>query len=431
MTLIEFFDESVAENLCSSLLHLPDRVVFIGHNRKIMERHAQRYRSFFRDKGADIEFIVRSISKNSVEIITDTFEDLLKEYDDCVFDLTGGDALYLFGAGIISERHREKNIPMHYINIRTGIVYDCDLDGEKPLSEHPLEYSFEDNVHLYGGKVLFEDDSVLGTRRWDVSAEFLNDLWAMWDICRADCNAWNSLTAALAIAESNREPSGDPLVTRVSRAAMNRHWQQAQRSGYPFNYKIINDLLYENLLLRFEFDNSKDVYIEYRSEQVKDCLLKSGLLLELIIYAAALEAREADGTPTYNSVMTGIYIDWSGEEDGEDACTPYNEVDVAMMHGMVPVFISCKNGQVTSDELYKTKSVALQFGGKHAKFVLVAPRTDELMNPKALAAFVERCKEMGFSLIMDIEKKSRAAITKLVKDLWSIQFIPTLPPSAQ
>ena len=432
MTLIEFFEESVAENLCSSLLHMPDRVIFIGHNKKTMQRHVERYRRFFSDKGKDIEFIIKSVSKNSVESIIAAFESILSEYDDCVFDLTGGDDLYIFGAGIISERYRAKNI---YRNIRIGVIYDCDLDGEKPLSEHPLAYSFEDNVRLYGGKVLFDDSSVLGTHHWDMSAEFIKDLWAMWEICRADCTEWNTQADAFAIAESNREPGGDALVTSASRSAMNWHWRQASRYSKPFNYRIVNKLLNKGLLRQFEFDNSKDVYIEYKSEQVKDCLLKSGLLLELIVYAAALEAREADGTPTYNSVLTGVHIDWNGEDDGdadegaeaEKATYAYgNEVDAAMMHGMVPVFVSCKNGRVPSEELYKLQSVAQKFGGKYAKKVLIAPRIDEVENLAPVAAFAERCREMGISLIVDIENRDHEAVVKLVKELWNHSFIPNI-----
>ena len=49
-----------------------------------------------------------------------------------------------------------------------------------------------------------------------------------------------------------------------------------------------------------------------------------------------------------------------------------NEIDVLAMHGMIPVFISCKNGYVDIDELYKLNTVAQQFGSGYAKKVLIA-----------------------------------------------------------
>ena len=48
-----------------------------------------------------------------------------------------------------------------------------------------------------------------------------------------------------------------------------------------------------------------------------------------------------------------------------------------MMHGMVPVFVSCKNGGTDADELYKLQSVAARFGGKYAKKVLIATSLDD------------------------------------------------------
>ena len=41
-----------------------------------------------------------------------------------------------------------------------------------------------------------------------------------------------------------------------------------------------------------------------------------------------------------------------------------NEIDVMLMRGVVPVFVSCKNGAVKMDELYKLDTVAQRFGGR-------------------------------------------------------------------
>ena len=91
------------------------------------------------------------------------------------------------------------------------------------------------------------------------------------------------------------------------------------------------------------------------------------------VFLAALEAQENDGTKTYNDVMNGVYIDWDGDiSTDQNGYDTENEIDVIMMHGMVPVFVSCKNGYVDKDELYKLNAVATRFGGKYAKKVLVA-----------------------------------------------------------
>lgn len=47
MTLIEFFEKSVVEDICTSIAHAPDRVILIGHQKNLIQKHAIRYRSFF------------------------------------------------------------------------------------------------------------------------------------------------------------------------------------------------------------------------------------------------------------------------------------------------------------------------------------------------------------------------------------------------
>ena len=43
MTLIEFFEKSVVENICTSIAHAPDRVILIGYQKNLIQKHAERY----------------------------------------------------------------------------------------------------------------------------------------------------------------------------------------------------------------------------------------------------------------------------------------------------------------------------------------------------------------------------------------------------
>ena len=49
-----------------------------------------------------------------------------------------------------------------------------------------------------------------------------------------------------------------------------------------------------------------------------------------------------------------------------------NEIDVMLLEGFCPVFISCKNGKVDQMALYELDTVAKRFGGKYAKKILMA-----------------------------------------------------------
>ena len=67
MTLIEFFEKSVAENICTSIVHAPDRVILIGYQKNMIQKHAERYHDFFLQHGFDIDFQCKIVDKNKEE----------------------------------------------------------------------------------------------------------------------------------------------------------------------------------------------------------------------------------------------------------------------------------------------------------------------------------------------------------------------------
>ena len=81
------------------------------------------------------------------------------------------------------------------------------------------------------------------------------------------------------------------------------------------------------------------------------------------------------------------------------------------MHGIVPVFVSCKNGNVDKHEVYKLNAVAERFGEKYAKKVLIT-------NAKAedIHSTVIRAKDMGIRVICEFYKMNDAAMEQCVKE---------------
>ena len=144
------------------------------------------------------------------------------------------------------------------------------------------------------------------------------------------------------------------------------------------------------------------------------------------VFLAALEAQEKDGSSTYNDVMNGVYIDWDGDiNTDKNGYDTENEIDVMMMHGMVPVFVSCKNGYIDKDELYKLNAVATRFGGKYAKKVLVASSLDDSNASNYLR---QRADDMGIRLVegysnngnyKDFTDMNDVEINRVIRSLWS------------
>ena len=421
MTLIEFFEKDAIENICSSLIRIPDRVIMIG-DRKSMKKHTERYETVLTSRGCSVEFIPRTINKNKMQSIVDTLSGIVEEYDDCVFDLTGGDELCLTATGIVCERYKDLNLQMHRINVRNNTIIDADQDGITIMEETAPLLSIEENVRIYGGDIVYDEDRDGTTFRWDMNTDFKRDINAMWDICRKDVRLWNTQMVVLDTAE--KFVSDNALTVTVPTDSLK---DAVERCGgkYVTIRRILDGLVKCGILIHCEYND--DIFsVVYKNEQVKYCLITAGQALEMKVYLAALEAKEKDGSDTYNDVMNGVFIDWDGDiHTNPKEYDTENEIDVIMMHGMVPVFVSCKNGYIEKDELYKLNTVATRFGGKYAKKVLVATALDDSDYSNYLR---QRAEDMNIRLVEGYAHKgflkrftelNDNEINSVLRTLWS------------
>ena len=392
MTYIEFFVNDHIENICSSILSTPERVILFGDSVKHMRAHAERYAEIMRGRGADVEFVCRSVKRSSVSDMTRELSSIVESGGDFVIDLTGGEDLFLVAAGITAERYRDRQVQMQRFNIRSSIETDVDADRNLFVPTDEAHISVEENIRIYGGDVVFAEDRSGATYRWDMNPGFRQDICSMWNICRKDPGLWNIHANVFDTADRYISPEDGRLAVRVPEEQL-RNEVKRQGRKYVFSYeKVIGDLVSAGVLRSFSCKDGLVSY-EYKDGQVRRCLTSAGRTLEMKIYLTALEARESNGTPTYSDAMNGVFIDWDGKTGPESGrYGTENEIDVMMMHGMVPVFVSCKNGAVDIDELYKLNTVAGRFGGKYAKKILVASSLDDNDNSGHLR---QRARDMG------------------------------------
>ncbi|MCD7837637.1 MAG: DUF1887 family CARF protein, partial [Clostridiales bacterium] len=155
----------------------------------------------------------------------------------------------------------------------------------------------------------------------------------------------------------------------------------------------------------------------FKDEQVKRCLSKAGTILELYIYLMASELTQKDGSRYYTDEMIGVFIDWDGvvHDETDFAVDTENEIDVVLMRGLVPVFISCKNGAVGEDELYKLRSVADRFGSAYAKRVLVGTTFGRGKTSKEY--LLERAKDMNVQVIEGVHEMTEEELKKRLREL--------------
>lgn len=412
MTVIEFFDkDSAIENIVSTLLCEPEKVVFIGSGSRKMRRSIEKYRAVARGRGLEAEFEIRSVQKNNLMEAVGTIEDVISENPDCVIDLSGGDDLCLVAVGIVYGENAD-SVKLHRFSISDNRMTDCDSDGILCASM-PMEISVEENIMVYGGRVVYSDEKIGGTFSWDFSGEFVDDIFAMWSVCKQNPTLWNSLIKILDRICSERALPEELAFSagreELKRAADEKVWLLTNLNetlGKLNSMGVINNLRLNESRVTFDFKN----------RQVKKCLTKSGLILELAVTVAALEAEDENGSPVYNDVATGVYIDWDGETRHENKADVENEMDVILMKGMVPVFISCKNGMISIDELYKLSVVAERFGGRFVRKVLVATELEKLGSKEGYIR--ARAESMGIRIIDDADRISEEELKRKMKNLW-------------
>lgn len=418
MTYIEFFDENATNNVCSCLTRAPERVIFVGNNSKQMKKKIEIYRGIFEERGQQIAFDYRSTPRNDLENAVSLLKCLLDEYDDCVFDITGGDELLLLALGVLRQRNPERNIQIHRFNLHNNTLCDCDKDGQTVYLNTP-RLTAEEHIRIYGGGIRYGEASEGCTYKWELDEDFLWDIDLMWGICKRNVRMWNIQMGIFAAVEKLGQVSEDGLTTTVSIPEI-REYMSSGKIQYRHVMSVVEELLREKLLTCFMEENGQTFIVSYKNKQVKRCLTKAGQALEMKVFVAAKNARDKDGNPVYSDALNGVVMDWDGDlrQSGDrDRFDTENEVDIVLMHDALPVFISCKNGVVMPEELYKLNTVAEHFGGVYSKKALVATALN--LQGASGNHLRQRAKDMGIQLIEDVQDMEDEELSRKLGNLWN------------
>ncbi len=85
-------------------------------------------------------------------------------------------------------------------------------------------------------------------------------------------------------------------------------------------------------------------------------------------------------------------IDWDGENKRDGT---RNEVDIFLLKGTIPLFISCKMGTPTALALSEIKVLSGKFGGENSKTILLTASAVKAENH----VLSTRAKDMGIVLL--------------------------------
>lgn len=399
MIAVEFFDRTPIENAISSLTTVPDKIIFIG-DISDMKKRERGFSAFQKEINAKTEIKYQPIRKNNLNSIVEVLSKIVEQDDDIVFDLTGGSDLVLVAMGIVYQKYPQKNIQLQRFNIDGNMVIDCDNDGNVVYTGTP-QISVEQNILLYGGVIRY-DNNDSKTFNWNLTDDFVSDIKTIWSICKSNPGHWNSLINILeAINQRDFSLQNNTGLAVCAKISYLKHYLKVNKIKWTPIDKFLKGLENHGLIVSYVNDSEYITYT-YKNEQVKKCLTKAGNALELKVFDILRNLKRDDDTLLFNDAMNGVYIDWDGELHAKNDTTKdtENEIDIMLMQGIRPIFISCKNGQVLQDELYKLETVANRFGGPYAKKILISTYTDT--KPERQKYFEQRAKDMGISLIKNV-----------------------------
>ncbi len=409
MTLIEILDKDPIENMVSCIALRPDKVLFIGEAAELC-RQIPVYTEFAEKRHYKTEFLCRAVDFSRIDSTVTAVTEALSKDDDCVFDLTGGDDLGLVALGIALERLKnEKRVRVHRFDIKKSIAVDCDGDGDMPY-RGSVAIGVNDSICLYGGLPIYPSNEFASPSDWVMSEKVTRAVATVWELCRQNPQLWNTSVTALKEFEKYRTFVDNPMrvvvTSRMSGGVKNRADKLKKVK------RLLEKLSARGLVTSYETRNGEFSYT-YGSAYAKHCLEKAGNILEIKMLMLAREIKNGDGSSYFTDARTGVSIDWN--TDSYYSVPTCNEIDVILMRGLVPVFISCKNGSVGDDELYKLHTVAERFGGRYAKKVLVASEIPK--SQKSLEYFMRRAEDMNITVINDVYMMSDEQIKNKLRAL--------------
>ncbi len=382
-TIVELYDSCQLENVIAALKFSPSRIIYIGFEDMEAGEDMAAIGEFFRLRNMSVEIDYISVERYCYEKIVETLERIIKIHDDVIFDLTGGKELVLVAMGAVAQKY---NVPMLQIDVKTNEVIKISNCDSLPNYGQAI-ISVRESFALNGGQIL---ESKFNT---SLSNEYADDILKVWQVARKGCTEWNSKVISLLTLEKNCARS-----IRGRTVCLNLSSGQCKP-----DYEFLNKLKMAGLIVEYKREPHCLTY-SYKSEQVKECISKSGNALELYTYLTATAvAREREGF--FDGIESGVSVSWERLNNLNSYGTKtVNEIDVVMMRDSIPVFVSCKNGKISKDALYELKTVADQLGGKHSVKLLVATIISDTAASREL--FLKRAKDMDIKVIGNVHNLS-------------------------
>lgn len=376
---VEFLDTDPIENVITCLNFKMDKVIYFGYP-EVIERYRDMTESFLKERCGVSEVCFYAVSQTDLDDVETTIEAAIRlergAGNEIFVDVTGGASLVLVAFGVFAA---SMEIPMHAYDIAAGTFIALDRHAsyniEDRCQRQDVPLDLDGYIALYGGQVNYRLHKGLKSVATEAQAE---EIRTMWDVMVRHAKVWNRFSNYLKNSEQGEFLSVEKTLEVKAPKFARVHGIELQDF-----YDILDDCEKSGLL--YDVHHDGDCYgYAYKNAMIRDSFWDAGSVLELHTYLVA-RAYGSD-------CRIGLHLDWDGVIHNQPDEDTTNEIDVLLLYGYTPVFISCKNGNVKKDSLYELETVANRFGGKYAKKVMVS--TQDLSPSDYM-----RAKEMGIIVI--------------------------------
>ncbi|MBR2937671.1 MAG: DUF1887 family protein [Oscillospiraceae bacterium] len=394
MTLIECFTKAHIDNIAACLRLRPQKLIFVGNTQEMTDP-VERYKALFRRRGLDTAVALCNADEKDFGDLRAVLFRLISASEECVIDLTGGEpsvAMALGAALADLGEEKRKTVRVERYDHQTDTVVDYIHDNRQEPAK-AIHLTVEEMIALHGGG-LFPDAYQLPA---DCTRK---DLDRLWRVVAGMPKQWNEAVSLLKRFEKYSETK-NPV-----RVSLQDLWESipALQEKEETVRELIEKLDKEGVVTDQSSRNT--LQYSYNSDFLRYCIHTQGNVLELKTLLEGRAVREA-GAPLFGDSRMGVKIDWDGDipTSGFAFSGTRNEIDVLLMRGATPLFVSCKNGDVKPEELYKLHTVAARFGGPYARKMLVVADLDR-KDDAAAEAFARRAWDMDIFLVADAAELS-------------------------
>lgn len=376
-TLIELYDKNVILNISAAVAYKPDDIIFVcgesvsNKKKAITEALLSKYTP-------DTRVTFKNVTLSDEDTVKKVFEGILKSYSDCCVELTGGSDMLFYYAG-------------RYLNSVNSFFYRPG-SGKATYVSGPFKGKTErfrialdinDFAFMAGGRYIRHGHFDINSFDGDI----YEDAKKVWDIYLNNKEEWHNFVSFLqAVCKEDSASYKGPITIR-------------KKEKITGNIHIFYDLFRAGILKELDVKEN-NIFFRFKNLTLKELMNDFGIWLEIFIYRSAVESGKFD-----NAEMSVIF-DWNDRKNEIDDV--FNEIDVVVTKGVVPLFISCKAGAVTTAALNEIIVLTERFGSDVAKAVLVTTTDLSEVSVKTY----KRAMEMGIHVVdlSDLLKRSPADI---------------------